>query len=128
VATYRFVFDGQWDAYPQSGGLLASGAISDRAPIREFLTLDAKQEGDYPLNTDSAVPVDFGGVVDANVVIIFSDRPITVSLTPSGGSPQTIPCDDMIAIISRTTPYTAISLTRTPATTTNAVVFIGEQA
>ena len=107
--------------------MIASGAISDSAPINESVTLDAKTPGQYELLNDAPVSVAFGGVVDANVVVIFSDRPITVTLTSTAGAASVV-CDDMVFIISRTTPYTAITLTRTPATDTNVTVFLGEKA
>lgn len=128
MPTSQFHFVGQWDAVPQSGGLLASGAISSRAPINEYVTLDAKQDAEYDLVSDAPHVVAFGGVTNANIVIIFTDRPITVTLTSSAGATQVIAIDDMVTIISRTVAYTAISITRTPATEAHVTVFLGEKA
>lgn len=128
MPTDQFHLSAQWSTRPQTGGLLSSGAPFLYAPISEYVTLDAKTDGSYALESDSPLAVQFGGVVNANVVIINCDEPITVQLTSTDGTNQVIPVDDTLIIISRTDAYTAINLVRTPATLTNIVVFLGEQA
>lgn len=130
MPTSLFSLLGRWSACPQTGGLLASGSITDSSPISEQVTIDMKNEGGYTLVGDGPVVVDFGGVVDANVVMIVADRPISIILTcPSiaSGAPQTI-TGDSIRLISRSIAYTAISIQRQPATLTNVTVFLGEKA
>lgn len=123
-----FQLTGQWQATPLDGGLLSSGAISDSAPISEQVTLAQKNPGEYDLLVDTPVAVAFGGVVSANVIVISTDRPITVRLTSPSGAIQSVPVDDFLAIISRTNAYTAIDLTRQPATETHVSVFLGQKA
>jgi hypothetical protein len=109
--------------------MLRSGAVPvGPTPINEVVTLDEKNLDQYTLTADAAQAVSFGGVTNAHVVIVSADRPITVRLTSAAGAVQAIPVDDQIVIISRTSPFTAITLTRTPATLTNVNVFLGEKA
>lgn len=129
MATDAFKLQAQWSTTPQDGGLLRSGAPPiGPTPISETVVLDAKNVDEYTLTSDSAQPIAFGGVVNANVVIISCDRPITVILTSVSGTNQVISIDDQLIILSRTTPYTAISVQRTPATLTTVFAFVGEKA
>ncbi len=112
-----------------TGSLLASGRASELAPINESVVLAKKNGQDnYILTVDTPVPVAFGGVTNAHVVTIFSDRKITVRLTSADGATQSVPCDDMLIIVSKTTPFTAIDLTRVAAQETRVEVFIGEKS
>lgn len=108
--------------------MLRSGAASISAPVNAFVTLNAKNTDDYDLLSDSPQAVAFGGVAVANIVIINSDRKIMLTLTSADGAAQTIPCDGEVYLISRTVGFTAISLTRIPATETHVKVFLGEKA
>jgi hypothetical protein len=95
--------------------------------MQEYVTLDAKNLEPSQLTVDTPVAVNFGGVTNCNVLIIQSDRPITVTVTSAAGTSQSFPCDGYLQLISRTVPITAVSLTRTPATLTNVSVFLGEK-
>lgn len=123
-----FTLQGQWGTSPQTGGLLGSGATGLLTPILEQVTLDEKQLAQYDLTSDSPQVVDFGGVTNANVVIIACDRKVRVRITTTDGATQSIPVDDTLILISRTVAVTAIDLTRVPATETNVAVFLGEKA
>ena len=108
--------------------MLSSGAITDGAPISEQVTLAQRQQSEYDLVSDAAQPVAFGGVLSAHVVVIFSDKKVMVTFTSADGASQNVPCDDTIQIISRTVPFTAISLTRVAAQETHVTVFVGQKA
>jgi hypothetical protein len=128
VPTDLFKLSVQWGTRPQDGALLQSGAAAITAPIQEYLTLDEKNLDQYQLTSDSPQAVGFGGVANANVLIVSSDRKVMVQVTSADGTAQAIPCDDQLIVISRTVPITAVSLTRVPATLTNVSVFLGESA
>lgn len=125
----KFQIVGSWGTTPQTGSLLASGRASELAPINESVVLSKKKgQDDYVLEVDTAVAVDFGGLDEAHVVSIFSDRKIRVRLTSADGATQAVPVDGMLKIISRTVPFTAIDLTRVAAQETRVSVFLGEKA
>jgi hypothetical protein len=108
--------------------LLASGAASELAPINVTVELALKNgQDDYLLMVDTPVAVAFGGVTDANVITIFSDRKIRVRLTSADGSIQSIPVDGTLLLVSKTVPFTAIDLTRVLAQETRVKVFIGQK-
>lgn len=123
----KFMISGSWETTPQSGSLLASGAPSLLAPIKETLTLSQKNYDDYTLDADAVQAVAFGGVENANVVQISCDRKIKVRLTSADGATQTIPVDGHLSLISRTVPFTAIDLQRVAGQETRVKVFIGQK-
>ena len=109
--------------------MLHSGAVPiGPTPINATVILDEKQPAQYTLNADGPQVVAFGGVTNAHVLDISTDRPITVTVTSAAGAAQVIPVDGELHLVSRTVPITAVSLTRTPATLTNVNVFLGEKA
>jgi len=129
VPTDLFKIQGQWSTSPQDGGLLMSGAAPiGPTPINESVTLDEKDLNSIKLSGDGAVAVPFGSVANAHVVVIQSDRKVMVRLTSADGATQAIPVDGYLQLISRSVPFTAIDLTRVPATLTNVSVFLGEKA
>lgn len=124
-----FKIVGSWGTTPQSGSLLNSGAASELAPVNEAVLLSLKNgQNDYTLIVDTPVDVEFGGVAEANVVVIFCNRKIRVRLTSADGSLQSIPVDDMLMLISRTVPFTAIDMTRVLAQETQVKVFVGQKS
>ena len=124
-----FKIVGSWGTTPQTGSLLGSGAASELAPICESVVLALKNGQDtYVLGVDTPVPVAFGGVTNANVIVIFSNRKITLRLTSADGALQAVPCDGLLVLISKTVPYTAIDMTRVAAQETSVRVFIGEKS
>ena len=124
--TFKIV--GSWGTSPQSGSLLNSGAASELAAINETVMLALKNgQDDYTLTGDAPVAVAFGGVTDANVVVIFTDRKIRVRLTSADGAAQAVPVDGMAILISKSVPFTAIDLTRVPAQETRVKVFVGQK-
>lgn len=123
----KFSLVGQWGTSPQSGSLLASGAPSILAAINESLTLEQKNFDDYLLAADAVQAVAFGGVTNAHVAVIFSDRKIRVRFTSADGTEQSIPCDGVQIIISETVPFTAIDLMRVAGQETRVKVFVGQK-
>lgn len=111
---------------PQTGSLLSSGAESTQAPLNVQMSLAQKEGTIYDLVSDAAKTVDLGGCTSVHAVTIFTNRPIVVALTSSLGV-ALVPVDDSMILISKTVPFTAITLTRTPATETLVRVFIGQK-
>lgn len=128
MPTDLFSIQGQWSTSPQTGGLLASGAAALLTPILEQMSLDEKQVATYDLVGDSPQSIAFGGVTNANVVIIAATRKVRARLTSADGSQQSIPIDGLAILISRSVPFTALDLTRVPATDTDVAVFLGQKA
>lgn len=125
----KFSSQGQWTVVPQTGSLLASGATSLTTPVKEDVTLALYNGPDvYKLVADAVQAVAFGGVANANVVEITSDRKIKVRLTSADGALQIIAVDGKLELISRTAPYTAIDLQRVAGQETTVRVFIGQKS
>ena len=124
----KFSITGSWQTSPQTGALLASGAPSLSAPINEVVTLAQKNFDDYLLSADAVVPVQFGGVANANVIEISCDRKIKARFTSADGAVQVMPIDGHLSLISKTVPYTAIDLQRVAGQETRVKVFIGQKS
>lgn len=124
----KYLLTGSWGTTPQTGALLASGATSLQTPINEAVTCAQKNFDDYDLTTDLPVNVAFGGVATANVVNIFSNRPITVRLSSAAGNLQSIPVDGWLMLGSKTVAYTAVDLTRVPGQETLVKVFLAQKS
>ena len=106
-----------------------SGCPTIDFPFLEELTLATKNYDEPDLLVDTPVPVQFGGVTNASVVIIstVNGARITALITSADGVSQAIPVDDTLILICRSAPVTAIDLTRLPATATKVKVFLGEK-
>lgn len=124
----KFQIVGSWGTTPQTGSLLGSGAPSILAPINESVVVAQKNFDDYLLDVDTPVPVQFGGVANAHVVILFADRKVRARLTSADGAVQSIPFNRTLMIISEDVPFTAIDLTRVPAQETRVKVFVGQKS
>lgn len=111
-----------------TGALLQSGAVGLQAPVNDVVIVAEKHYSDYDLATDAPVNVDFGGVAVANVVDVTCSRPITVQLTGPAGTNQAITVDGWLRLGAKTSGYTAISLTRTPAVETTVRVFVAQKS
>lgn len=123
----KFTLSGVYGTAPVTGALLASGSPAITAPINESVMLEEKNFDDYKLTVDTAVDVAFGGVTDAHVIQIFSDRKVKVRLTSADGATQSVPVDGHLSLISKTVPFTAIDLTRVAGQETRVKVFIGQK-
>lgn len=124
----KFTSTGSWGTSPQTGSLLSSGAPSMSAPVNVSVMLSQKNFDDYVLVADAVVPVAFGGVTNAHVIEIESDRKIKVRLTSADGAAQVIAVDGRLELISKTVPYTAIDLQRVAGQETRVKVFIGQKS
>lgn len=124
----KYQLIGSWGTSPSSGSLLASGAPAFAAPINESMILVQKDYQDFDLVADTVVTVSFDGVVNANVINIFTDRKIKIRLTSADGALQSLPVDGSILLISKTVPYTALDLQRVAGQETRVKVFLGQKS
>lgn len=121
----QFTLGGSWTTSPLVG--TPSGIAALAASIDEELVLTEKFYNSIPLNTDAPVTVNFGGVTNAHVLILkATGGKIRARLTSTDGAAQAVPVDDMHVSISRSTPITALDLTRLPGVVTTVDVFLGQ--
>lgn len=122
-----FKLTGSYEATPLSNPL--SFAPSVVAPINESKQVKAKEVGEVLLSTDSPVAVAFGGVVNANIIILKAiGGKVRARLTSTDGSTQAVPFDTYLILMSDSVAVTAIDLTRVAGTETTVRVFLAEKA
>lgn len=125
----KFTLQASARAVPNNTLPLGSGCPTIDFPFLEEMTLATKNYDEPDLLVDAPVPVGFGGVTNAAVVIIstVNGAKVTARITSADGTEQSIPIDDTLILICRSVPVTAIDLTRLPATATKVKVFLGEK-
>lgn len=95
------------------------------------MTLVAKMTTTITLNSDAPLNVNFGGVTNANVVILkTTGGKVVAKLTSPDGTLQAIPVYSFFALIDidQADNITALSLTRDPGQQTIVYVFLGQKA
>lgn len=118
---------GGYDFTPLSAPLSFAPAVA--ASINETRTVKAKQLSEMELLVDTPVPVDFGGVISAHVIILKSTLGKVVARVTSGaGATQSIPFDTYLVLMSESEPITAIDLTRVASTPTTVRIALAEKA
>lgn len=123
------IFQGSLRVQPQVGLPLGSGCPSFAFPFDEEETLAVKNYDEMDLDVNTPVPVEFGGVTNAAVIVISVANGLKVmaQITSADGVDQAVPVDDTLILFCRSVPVTAINLTRVPATATKVKVFLGEK-
>lgn len=122
-----FKLTGSYEVTPQGNPLSFAPGIA--AAINEAKTLAAKEICELALNADAPVAVPFGGVVNANVVILKSTGgKVKARVTSADGAQQSVPFDTYFILMSESVPITAIDLTRVAGTVTTVRVFLAEKA
>lgn len=122
--SYRL--QGGYTISPQSTP--ASGCPNVQVTLDESVTLDKQMFTEIDLDVDTAIAVDFGGLTNAHVIAIHSNRKVAVAFTSADGTSQIIPVENFLKIISKgTVPYTAITLTRVAGQETKVKVFLGSK-
>lgn len=121
-----FRLDGFFDARPARNS--PSGESPIPTPIRESVNLCKKHYDEIELTADTPVAVSFGGLPQAEVVVIkVPGKKVTARLTSADGATQSVPIEELFIDISLSTPFTAIDLTRVTGVTTTAKVFLGQR-
>lgn len=124
-----FKLQGDFSTEPSGGSCSSSVNPSIESRIDERLSVSGKVVADYTLASDSPQAIAFNGLTGVAVLILkVPDGKVTLTATSADGTAQTIPVDGFLCVISRKTPYTALTLTREAGVETHARVFLGQLA
>lgn len=122
-----FSLQGTYTATPASGSPSADPQIT--APINESMTLANEIVSQITLSVDGPVALPVVSLDGVNVVILKAvGGKVIARFTSADGSAQAVPVDSFLAITSASADITAISVERTPATTTVVKYFLGQKA
>jgi len=123
----QFVLQGGYTSTPL--GQPTSFAQMVETQIDESATLGAKHVDEVTLTVDTPVVVPFGGVINANVIILKAvGGKVRARLTSADGVAQSAPFDTYFILMSESVPVTALDLTRVAGVETTVRVFLGELA
>lgn len=123
----RFVLSGSYTTTPLGGEPSFDPNID--SPIDEAIQLSNKHIDTIDLGVDTPVAVSFGGLTNANIIMLKSTAGVKVRarITSADGTDQAIPFDTFLVLMSMDVPVTAIDLTRLTGTPTQVRVFLGEE-
>lgn len=114
-------------------GATSSGCCSDGDSLSreasEVIGLDGTaQSGSILLGTDTPESIAFGDLASANVVwLAVTGGKVRARLTSADGTQQAVPVDDLLIIVSRSVPFTAIDLTRVTGQTPRVTYVLGQK-
>lgn len=106
---------------------LPSAGVSRVLDLRIALARAAERRV-IPLTSDAAVVVNLDGWSGLNALAIESDTKITALITSADGTAQAVPVDDLLLLVSRATPITALSLVRVAGQSATAILTLGQEA
>jgi len=119
-----FKLRGEWSTHPLTGPF--SGDPSLSACLDETTSLSSQENGVYDLQVDTPVPVSFGGVTGATVLIVKAvGGEVNVTITTASGT-SVIPVDGFLALLDASVPITAVTLTRPVGVEVIVKVFLGQ--
>jgi hypothetical protein len=122
-----FRLSGAYETTPQTGAQ-GSGDPQVSASIDERLTIDNKTQTNIVLDSDDAHDVPLGGLDSVHVLIMRTvGGKVMATVSSDDGDDQVFPVDPFLAVMSRTVPYTAISLTRVTGVPTTVKVFMAQK-
>lgn len=125
--SFAFKFEGSYGVTPL--GNPTSFGVTESSPISESLTINQKQITNLDLTADSVVAVPFGGVTNANLVILKAvGGKVRARVTSADGSQQAFPFDTYFILMNDKIPITAIDLLRDPGVSVIVRVFLGQKA
>jgi len=123
----QFHLSGEYATSPNTGAE-ASADPQVCAHIDERLSLENKTTNSVILDDDDPFDVDLGGLANVNVLIMRTQGgKVMAQITSADGDSQSVPVDPFFALISRSVPVTALTLTRVSGTPTTVKVFMGER-
>ncbi|HUK32941.1 MAG TPA: hypothetical protein VLV86_03460 [Vicinamibacterales bacterium] len=106
-----------------------SGQTDLGTPICEQLSLIQSFQSNYTLSSDSPVTVNFAGLASAAFWFVkVTGGEVNVTITSAAGTAQVVPVDSLQIGFSRSVPITAMTLTRTPGTTSLVNIILGQSA
>lgn len=93
------------------------------------MPIAAKTSDQFTLSTDAPQSVPLGGLTGADVVVLqLVSGSLSASLTSANGSAQIVPVSSLLLLITKGTPVTALSLTRSPGVPTQVHVLLAQAA
>ena len=100
------------------------------AVLTHAVALSEVKYSSYLISTPADQTIGLDALNSISVVIVQTSAPIIVKLTSASGADQAIPVNDCLLLISKTSPFTAMSIAAASAMTTAAVVqvFLGQNA
>jgi len=122
-----FSLSGEYAAVPSLA--VPNGLLSVAARIYERVLLKQKITIEFTLTGDTPVPVSFGSLASASVLVVKSTGgKVRARITTADGADQAIPADPWLILLSGAFPITSLDLTRVAGTQTSVEVFLGEAA
>jgi hypothetical protein len=122
-----FSLAGSYTATPGSGSPSADPMVN--APIQEQQVLGVQLTSLCYLTNDLEKELPLGCIDGATVVIVKAvGGKIKLRLTSIDGAAQVVPVDTFAAILSASTPFTAITVQRSPGVATTVKFFLGQLA
>lgn len=120
-----FKLSGEFSSSTTAGD--PSGELELSSIVEEAVSLANKAVGRYDLTSDAEQSVNLGGLSGVNVLVVkATGGKVKVKLTSADGSAQAVPVDGFAILISRSVPFTAMSLTRVAGTETIVNLFMGQ--
>jgi len=80
------------------------------------------------LTSDSPVAVNLDGWTGIHALELQADTKIVALITTADGANQALPVDDLLVLVSRTTPITALSLVRVTGQSATVKVTLAQKA
>ncbi len=121
-----FKLSGDCSSKPQQGN--PSGQPNTVIPFSETLGLGYSLVTGFTLDSDAAQVVNLGTLTGVNVLVVKAiGGKVRVRITSTDGTNAEIPCDPILILMSRDVDITAIDVTRTPATQTQVLIYMGQK-
>jgi hypothetical protein len=116
------------DAQVTSTSGTASGVAAIDVPLDETVPILYKTTSVYELLVDTPVPVAFGGVTNAHVVVLKAvGGKVKATCSTADGAAQVVPVDSILFWEpGLNAPVTSMTLTRLPGTDTFVHVFLAQ--
>lgn len=107
----------------------ADGTISEDAEVlSERMVLKGKLSQTFVLADDAILPVAFGALASASLIMVRASTKVKVRITSADGATQAIPVHGLLLLFDVSVPVTALDVVRLPGVETEVTVFLGEKA
>ena len=117
---------GELTSKPLSGN--PSGQANTVIPIDESMGIGLPLYTSLVLNTDAVQSINMGTLASVNTLLIRSiGGKVRVRITSADGSTQSIPCDPIMFLMSRSVDITALDIMRVPGVQTQVLIYMGQK-
>jgi len=79
------------------------------------------------MTSDAALVISLDGWAGVNVLMIETDTKVTAFITHADGTDQAIPVNDLLLLVCRSAPITALSLVRVAGQLAHVVLTLGQE-